>query len=100
MNKTSTFKTLSMATVFALATSFGSSAFAHDISKHDKKTAITKENAQNLVKTLLKKKYSGEGLKARKAKMVGDEWKVSIRKRSRTVAVASVNEKTGDIHIQ
>ncbi|NOZ67266.1 MAG: hypothetical protein GXP00_12385 [Alphaproteobacteria bacterium] len=101
MTRTTTIKAISMATAIALTTSFGTAAYAHDTGEAAKKEiSISKNNARNLVKSLLKRDYHGQGLKARPAKKIGDKWIVRIKDRSSTVATAYVDEKTGNIHVK
>lgn len=107
MTKTTTLKAITFATAIALATSFGSTAFAHDLNKASENTSavtnhasVSKSNARNLVKSLLKREYSGEGYKTNTAQKIGDKWVVSIKDRTKTVATASVDTKSGNIHIQ
>lgn len=106
MTNTTTLKAIALATVITVTTSLSSTAFAHDFSKADENIAapsqsngVTKSNARNLVKALLKREYKGDGYEAKTARKVGDKWIVTIKNRARTVATASVDTKTGNIHI-
>lgn len=107
MTKATTFKAITAATLIAVTTSFGSSAFAHDISNAgtnmssvQKEISVSKRNAKNLVNELLRQEYSGEGFAARKITEDGDTWKVQIKDRVKTVATAYVDRKTGNIAIE
>ncbi|MCF6197331.1 MAG: hypothetical protein L3J50_11580 [Emcibacter sp.] len=101
MTKTTTIKAISMAAAIALTTSFSTIAYAHDTGEAAKKEiSISKNNARNLVKSLLKRDYHGQSLKTRPAKKIGDKWIVRIKDRSATVATAYVDEKTGNIHVK
>ena len=107
MTKNTTMKAISLATVIAVTTAFSSTAFAHDLSNADQdvatakhQTSISNENARNLVKSLLNRDYGSYGYKTNKARKVGDDWVVVIKDRTRTIAKASVDTKTGNIHIQ
>ena len=107
MTNVTTLKAISLATVFAVTASFSSAAFAHDLPKAEENVAtvgdhhrISKSNARNLVKALLKREYSGNGYKANGAKKIGDSWVVKIKDRAKTVATASIDTKTGNIHVE
>ncbi|PHZ86666.1 hypothetical protein [Paremcibacter congregatus] len=106
MTKATTYKAITATAIIALATTFGSAAFAHDIStEHTTMSSaeiernVSKQNAKKLVETLLKRKYSGEGLEARTIEKDGDTWKVSIKRGTRKVATAIVDENSGNIHV-
>ncbi len=107
MTKATTIKAVSFATVIAVAASFGSTAFAHELSQADQNVSaveknhnVSKSNARSLVKALLKREYNGDRYSARAARRIGDNWVVSIKDRAKTVATASVNAKTGNIHVE
>ncbi|PCI33517.1 MAG: hypothetical protein COB54_04240 [Alphaproteobacteria bacterium] len=107
MTKNTTIKAISLATVIAVTTAFSSTAFAHDLSDADQNVAaashqnsISKNKARNLVKSLLKRDYSNYGYKTNKARKIGDNWVVTIKDRTKTIAKASVDTKTGNIHVQ
>ncbi|VAV88715.1 hypothetical protein MNBD_ALPHA02-2322 [hydrothermal vent metagenome] len=101
MTKTTTIKAISMATAIALTTSFGSIAYAHDTGEAARKEIrVSKNNARNLVKSLLKRDYNAQSFKALPAKKIGDKWVVRIKSRTATIATAYVDEKTGNIHVK
>ncbi|PCI51164.1 MAG: hypothetical protein COB49_02695 [Alphaproteobacteria bacterium] len=107
MTRNRTFKAISLATVIAVTAGLGGTAFAHDISPtgekispDEKPSMISKSNARNLVRTLLKREYNGEGYTARPARKIDGKWVITIKDRTRTVATASVDAKTGNIHLQ
>ncbi|PCJ43032.1 MAG: hypothetical protein COA81_05175 [Alphaproteobacteria bacterium] len=101
MTKTTTIKAISIATAIALTTSFSTAVYAQDTGEVAKKEiSISKNNARNLVKSLLKRDYHGQGLKARSTKKIGDKWVVRIKDRSSTIATAYVDVKTGNIHVK
>lgn len=100
-------KALPLALGIAAALSFGSPLLAHDLSKAgkdistmEKQQHVSRENARNLVKSLLKRDYSGNGYKARVARKTDGKWIVRIKDRTKTVATASVDAKTGNIHVR
>ena len=105
MTKTTTLKAISLATVISITTAFSTTAFANDISgDYDTsavtaQSSVTKENAQNLVKSLLKRDYGNNEYKAGTTKKINEQWVITIRDRSRTVATASVNSNNGNIHV-
>jgi len=107
MPKTALYKTLPLALGVAFILSSGSTAFAHDpaktahnISTMGKQERVSRENARNLVKSLLKRDYSGNGYKTRVARKTNGKWIVRIKKRTKTVATALVDTKTGNIHVE
>jgi len=101
MTKTTTIKAISLATAIALTTSFGTIAYAHDTGEAAKKEiSISKSNARNLVKSLLKREYTAQNLQTRPAMKINGKWVVRIKDRSTTVATAYVDEKTGNIHVK
>ncbi len=61
---------------------------------------VTRQNAKKLIETLLKRHYKGEGLRPHSITREGDGWKVAIKRRLKTVAFATVDVKTGNIHIE
>lgn len=106
MTQATTQKAITVAALIALGTAFSSTASAHDISRdsHTMSSAeitrsVSKKNAKNLVNTLLKKEYGGEGLSARSIRKEGDVWKVKIKRNLKTVATATVDAKTGNINV-
>ncbi len=104
MTKATTLKIITMAGIFATATWVSGAAFAHDTKTGadaaQKQISISKSNAKNLVNALLKREYGGNNLRARATKKIGDKWRVTIKNRTRTIATALVDEKTGNIHIK
>ncbi len=98
--------TISLTTALALAISFGSTAYAQNIETGYNKISvekayieISKKNARNLVKALLKRDYNGFGYKAQKIKKSDDKWVVTIKDRKDFVATAYVNDNNGNIHV-
>ncbi|GEM_PF-3427041 len=107
MPKSAICKTLPLALGVAFILSSESAALAHDpaetahnISAMEKQERVSKENARNLVKSLLKRDYSGSGYKARVARKTDGKWIVRIKNRTQIVATALVDAKTGDIHVK
>ncbi len=105
MTKIITLKAISLATVITLTTAFSATAFAHDINKNHAASAvttqksITKSNAKNLVKSLLKRDYKSYGYNTSSPKKIGDQWVVIIKDRAKHVATVSINDKSGNIHV-
>lgn len=106
MTTATTVKAISAAAIIALTTAMGSTAFAHDITNAGKdvyaapeQINVSKSNAKNLVNELLKREYDHSGYEARAIRKEGDQWRVLIKDRTRTVARAYVDSKTGNIHI-
>lgn len=102
--KATTIKTITLATVIAVASSLGSTAFAHDVtnagqdvSAIETQKSISKSNAKHLVKKILKRDYRGQGLKAYPKRIVDGKWQVAIKYNMRTVGSAFVDAKTGRV---
>lgn len=104
MTNATTLKAISFATVIAVATAFSTTAFSRDLSKADENisavktpTYISKSNARNLVKSLLKRDYRGQGLKAYPTTKIDGKWQVAIKYNVKTVGTALVDAETGRI---
>jgi len=107
MTKSLPLKALSVAAVIVLATAFGTSAFAHNVTNShgttnttNNKPTLSKSEAKKLVKRYLVHEYGGEGLRIQDITKDDGQWNITIKRHLKTVAIAKVDLETGNIHIQ
>lgn len=105
MIQATTCKMITKSTILSLILASGSSAYAHEpcndnaLSLPKAERSVTKHNAKKLVKELLKREYKGEGLRIHNIRKENGAWRVNIRRGIRTVATATVDTRTGNIHV-